>query len=93
MLQQQQQTGGNTVAYKEVDFAYNALGQLTTIGDYNYNGGPRVDVATGSYSYDTANRLTGLAYTSEGGANTINTFGWAYNDGQEGGRGSRPANG
>ena len=78
MLQQQQQTGGNTVAYKEVDFAYNALGQFTTIGDYNYNGGPRTDVLTGAYSYDTANRLTGLTYTANGGATHIDAFGWSY---------------
>jgi YD repeat-containing protein len=37
-------------------------------------------VATGAYSYDTGNRLTGLDYTSGGGATTIDTFGWGYNN-------------
>jgi hypothetical protein len=63
MLQQQGQSGGNAVSSKEVDLAYNALGQFTSIADFNYlNGGPRMDIATGGYSYDTGNRLTGLAY-------------------------------
>jgi hypothetical protein len=79
MLQQQGQSGGNAVSSKEVDLAYNALGQFTTIADFNYlNGGPRMDIATGAYSYDTANRLTGLGYTSNAGANQIDAFGWGY---------------
>ena len=77
-LQQQQQTGGNTVAPKEVDFAYNALGQFTSIADYNTFSGPRTDVATGAQTYDAGNRLTGLAYTFGGGAHAIDTFGWGY---------------
>ncbi len=82
MVQQQQQTGGNTVSPKEVDLAYNALGQFTSMVDYNFIGvGPRLDVATGDYSYDNGARLTGLAYTSNGGADTIGTFGWGYNAG------------
>jgi YD repeat-containing protein len=77
MLQQQSQSGGNAVSPKEVDLAYNALGQFTTIADFNYlNGGPRMDMATGAYSYDTDNRLTGLAYTSNAGGNHIDAFGW-----------------
>jgi RHS repeat-associated protein len=79
MLQQQGQSGGNAVSSKEVDLAYNALGQFTTIADFNYlNGGPRLDIATGGYSYDTGNRLTGLAYTSNAGGNHIDAFGWGY---------------
>src|SRR5487761_1695027 len=82
MLQQQQQTGGNTVAPKEIDYSYNAMGQFTGMAYYNYIGtGPRTDIATGAYSYDTGARLTGLAYTSNGGASTIDTFGWGYNAG------------
>ncbi|MGH7194932.1 MAG: hypothetical protein ACREJM_15565, partial [Candidatus Saccharimonadales bacterium] len=81
MVQQQQQTGGNAVAPKEVDFGYNAIGQYTSLAYYNFIGtGPRTDVATGAFSYDTGNRLTGLAYTSNGGANKIDTFGWTYNN-------------
>jgi hypothetical protein len=35
-----------------------------------------MDVATGAYSYDGANLLTGLAYTSNAGATAIDTLGW-----------------
>jgi RHS repeat-associated protein len=81
MLTQQGQTGGNVVSPKEVDFAYNALGQFTSIADFNTLSGPRSDVATGAYSYDADNRLIGLAYTSNAGATTIDAFGWSYNAG------------
>jgi hypothetical protein len=80
MSQQQGQSGGNAVSPKEVDFAYNALGQFTSIADFNTLSGPRSDVATGAYSYDSGNRLTGLAYTSDGGTTSIDTFGWGYNN-------------
>ena len=33
---------------------------------------------TGAYSYDNGARLTGIAYTSNGGADTIDTLGWGY---------------
>jgi RHS repeat-associated protein len=81
VVQQQQQTGGNTVANKEIDYGYNAIGQFTAIGYYDELSGPRTDIATGAFSYDTDGRLTGLAYTSDGGQNTIDTYGWAYNAG------------
>jgi RHS repeat-associated protein len=77
-VQQEQESGGNTVANKEVDFAYNALSQITTTTAYNTLSGPRTDVLTGAYTYDAGNRLTGLAYTSNGGANAIDTFAWGY---------------
>jgi RHS repeat-associated protein len=48
------------------------------VADYNTLSGPRTDVATGAYTYDNGNRLTGLAYTDGGGAHTIDTFGWGY---------------
>ncbi|OYV78599.1 MAG: hypothetical protein B7Z73_19540, partial [Planctomycetia bacterium 21-64-5] len=75
---QQDQTGGNIVSPKEVDYAYNALGQFTDVWAYNTLGGPREDVLHGAYSYDDGNRLTGLAYTSNAGATTIDAFGWGY---------------
>jgi RHS repeat-associated protein len=81
VVQQQQQTGGNTVANKEIDYAYNALGQFTAMAYFDELSGPRTDIATGAFSYDNDNRLTGLAYTADGGQNTIDTFGWAYNAG------------
>jgi YD repeat-containing protein len=81
VVQQQQQSGGNTVANKEIDYAYNAIGQFTAIGYYDQLSGPRTDVATGAFTYDTDNRLTGLAYTANGGQTSIDTFGWTYNAG------------
>jgi RHS repeat-associated protein len=81
VVQQEQQTGGNTVANKEIDYAYNAIGQFTAIGYYDQLSGPRTDIATGAFSYDTDGRLTGLAYTANGGQTAIDTYGWGYNAG------------
>jgi RHS repeat-associated protein len=81
MAQQEQQSGGNTVANKEIDYAYNAVGQFTAIGYYDQLSGPRTDIATGAFSYDTDGRLTGLAYTANGGQTAIDTYGWGYNSG------------
>ncbi|HQU42897.1 MAG: hypothetical protein B7Z73_02465, partial [Planctomycetia bacterium 21-64-5] len=78
---QQGVNDGNVVSPKEIDYNYNALGQVTDTWDYNTLGGPRTDVLHGAYSYDNGDRLTGLAYTSNAGATTIDTFGWAYNAG------------
>jgi YD repeat-containing protein len=62
VVEQQAQSGGNAVAPKQFDLNYNALGQFTSAWDYNYVGaGPAMDVASGVYSYDTGNRLTGLS--------------------------------
>jgi hypothetical protein len=68
-VQQQRQSGGDNVASKEIDYAYNSVGQFTGIAYYNQLSGPRTDVATGALTYHTGNRLTGLACTSAGGAN------------------------
>jgi hypothetical protein len=81
VVQQQQQTGGNTVANKEIDYAYNALGQFTAMAYYDELSGPRTDIATGAFSYDGDNRLTGLSYTADAGQSTIDTYRWAYNAG------------
>ena len=81
VVQQQSQTGGNAVAQKEVDFAYNALAKPTSVSYYNYIGvGPRTDVATGVSTYDAGNRLIGLAYTAAGGTIQIDSFGWGYDN-------------
>ncbi|HJT30770.1 MAG TPA: hypothetical protein VJ783_01800, partial [Pirellulales bacterium] len=81
MVQQQQQTGGNGVAPKEIDLAYNGLGLFTGTVDYNYIGvGPRTDIATGAYSYDTGNRLTGLNYTANGGSTQIDGYTWGFDN-------------
>jgi RHS repeat-associated protein len=81
MAQQEQQSGGNTVANKEIDYSYNAVGQFTAIGYYDQLSGPRTDIATGAFTYDTDGRLTGLGYTANGGQTTIDTYGWGYNAG------------
>ncbi|HVA46740.1 MAG TPA: RHS repeat-associated core domain-containing protein, partial [Pirellulales bacterium] len=75
---QQDQNGGNVISPKEIDYDYNALGQVTDTWAYNTLGGPRSDVLHGKYSYDTGDRLTGLAYTSNAGATTIDSFGYGY---------------
>jgi RHS repeat-associated protein len=81
MVQQQGQSGGNAVSPKEIDYAYNALSQFTTVTDFSALSGPRTDVATGKSSYDADDRLIDLSYTSNGGATTIDVFGWDYNAG------------
>ena len=72
---QQGQSGGNGVAPKQIEFGYNALGQFTSIARYDFVGvGPMTDIATAAYSFDTANRMTSLAYTGNGGAISIDSF-------------------
>ncbi len=76
-LNQQSQSGGNTVATKLADFAYNKLNQLTTIDRYQ-NTGRTNEVAQTSYSYDTGNRLTGIAHTQ--GSTNLGTYGYTYDN-------------
>ncbi len=77
-LVQQGQTGGNAVAVKGANLSYNALGQLTQIFRTDFFGtGPQPDIATSAFSYDGANRLTEIAYTS-GGGTAIDAYSWTY---------------
>ena len=77
-LVQQGQTGGNAVATKGANITYNALGQLATIARTNFFGtGPAPDIATSTFSYDSANRLTEIAYTTNGGT-AIDAYSWTY---------------
>ncbi len=72
------QSGGNSVAEKRVDLAYNAIGQFTSIARYkDTDGGTTNEVATSAYTYDTLGRLTGLAYT-KGGNNLFTPYSWTY---------------
>jgi hypothetical protein len=81
-VEQQAQSGGNAVAPKQFDLNYNALGQFTSAWDYNYVGaGPAMDVASGVYSYDTGNRLTGLSYTANAGQTSIDAYTWGFDNG------------
>ena len=76
-LYQQGQTGGNAVATKGANITYNLLGQLATIARTNFFGiGPAPDISTSTFSYDTANRLTEIAYTTGGTA--IDAYSWSY---------------
>jgi YD repeat-containing protein len=77
---QAQQTGGNSVAAKRVDFAYNSVGQFTSINRYADTTGTNL-VATSSYGYNGDGAMTSLSHTK--GATTLNSFTWGYdNDGR-----------
>ncbi|NLE37056.1 MAG: RHS repeat protein, partial [Pirellulaceae bacterium] len=70
--------GGNAVAEKRVDLTYTLAGQFDTITRYkDLDGGSGNLVMTGTYGYDLAGRLTGLAYTDPLSA-TLRGFGWSY---------------
>ncbi len=78
---QQGLQGGNGVDPKQVEFGYNALGQFTADSRFNFVGiGPMVDLATGAFSDDAANRLTGLNDTYGSGAHSIDGYTWTLND-------------
>ena len=47
----QQSNGGNSVAAKRVDFAYNNVGQYSSISRYANTAGTQL-VATSTYGYD-----------------------------------------
>ncbi|HVX59094.1 MAG TPA: hypothetical protein VHC19_00785, partial [Pirellulales bacterium] len=77
-LVQQGQTGGNSVATKGANLSHNLLGQLTSIFRTDFFGtGPQPDIATSTFSYDSANRLTEIAYTTNGGT-AIDAYSWTY---------------
>lgn len=77
-LDQQSQSGGNSVAEKRVNFSYNAIGQFTQIGRYKALAGDSAnEIATSAYTYDTLGRLTGLAY-KKGGTNLFTPYSWTF---------------
>jgi RHS repeat-associated protein len=79
-LAQTGQSGGNNVAEKRIDFAYNAIGQFTSIARYkDTTGGSTHEVATSTYSYDLLNRLTGLVY-KEGSTNLFAPYAWSFDN-------------
>ena len=65
-------TGGNAVALKEIDLAYNTAGQIVSIDRYE-NGQLAVE---GDYSYDSNARLIGLVYHQ--GDTILNSYAWTY---------------
>jgi RHS repeat-associated protein len=74
-VQQSSQTGGNAVAPKRVDFAFDAAKQFSTITRYANLAGTQL-VATSTYTYDNASRLTALSHTK--GANTLAGYTWSF---------------
>ena len=72
---QQGQSGGNGVTSKHFTLSYNALGQKTNIARYQSTGATSA-VSTTDFTYDTANRLSGIAHKQ--GATNLNTYGYAY---------------
>ncbi len=81
VLTQQSQTGGNAVAEKRIDFAYNAASQFASIARYNnVLGGVANEIATSSFAYDGANRLTNLAYQNSG-VDLFTPYNWQFDAG------------
>jgi YD repeat-containing protein len=72
---QTNQVGGNQVLPKRVSMAYNALGQRTQIARFQSTGTAN-PVATTDFTYDTANRLSGIAHKQ--GATNLNTYAYTY---------------
>src|SRR5438552_6985532 len=74
-IQQHGVTGGNSVADKRIDLAYNAAGQFDTIKRYADLAASKL-VVTSAYSYDGLGRLTDLAHTK--GTNTLAGYHWTF---------------
>ena len=68
-------TGGDVVARKRVDYAYDAVGQLSMVSRYADLAATRL-VAQSAYSYDPAGRLTGLDHTK--GQTGLAGYDWLY---------------
>ncbi len=66
--------GGNAVAEKQIDLAYNDAGQLVSVDRY-LDGQLAVEA---DYSYDTAGRLIELVYHQ--GATILASYAWTYSD-------------
>ena len=74
----QDDQGGNAVAEKRVDFTYDAASRYSTIKRYkDTDGGAGNLVMTGTYVFDTLNRLTGLVYANAT-PSTIRSFEWTF---------------
>ena len=74
-VQQSGQSGGNSVAPKRVDFAYDIAGRFDTITRYANLAGTQLVAQTG-YTYDDASRLTALTHSK--GQTTLAGYTWAY---------------
>jgi hypothetical protein len=72
---QAQQTGGNSVAAKRVNFAYNADGQYTSISRYADTTATNL-VATSTFGYNGVGALTSLSYDKGGTNFAAYTYGY-----------------
>ncbi len=72
---QQGQSGGNAVTSKHVTMAYNALSRRTNISRYQSTGTTSA-VATSDFTYDSDNRLSGIAHKQ--GTTNLNTYAYTY---------------
>jgi RHS repeat-associated protein len=72
----QQGAGGNAVADKRVDFAYDKASQWSTITRYEKDSGLWEQVALSTFAFDDAGRLTGLRH--ENGGTTFADYAWTY---------------
>ena len=64
---------------KEVDFTYNAASQFTGITRYEDGIYGLQEVATSTYSYDNAGRLTSLDH-NDGASSMLASYGWTFDD-------------
>jgi RHS repeat-associated protein len=74
-IEQDGQTGGASVSEKRVDLAYNAAGQFATITRYEDLAGTEL-VATTTYGYDGAGRLTSLDHDKD--TTSLAAYDWTY---------------
>ena len=72
---QQGQTGGNAVAYKRVEMVFDTADQLDQILRYASSGTGDF-VATSSFAYDGAARLSALTHAQ--GTNVLADYAWTY---------------
>ena len=74
-IEQSGQEGGNAVAEKRIDLAYDAASQWDTIARYADLAGTDL-VVESSWTYDNASRLTALSHTK--GESTLAGYTWTF---------------
>jgi YD repeat-containing protein len=77
-IEQHGASGGNAVAEKRVDLAYDAASQWQSITRYADLAATKL-VATSNYAFDAAGRLTNLDHVQ--GATTLAGYSWTYDVG------------
>ena len=80
---QEGQAGGNAVAYKQVDFGYNADDQVASIDRYVSSGSGTTLAAHSAYGYDDRGNMTDLTDSADAaGTNVLSAYHW-NNDGDD----------